>query len=139
MLRPSLEVRHTLVRALAIVFAGAAILYSVVWMWGVRQETAVGVGLETRRATNDLRALIVTHVESHGPAAAAGLKPGDRIVAVNGKPIDDLTDPVITSEVRARPGQTIRLQVQNGAVRDVTLAFVSSSPPPLNTLQRIVL
>lgn len=66
------------------------------------------------------------------PAARAGLRPGDRVVAFGGTPVADWND--LTAAIgRAEPGQTVRLTVRReGAPRpvplDVTLAEVDGEP-----------
>ena len=47
-----------------------------------------------------------------GAAAAAGLQVGDRIVAVDGAPIDDFF--ALRNAISARPGATVRLTVERG-------------------------
>ena len=49
------------------------------------------------------------------PAAAAGIAPGDRIVAVGGEPTPDWDD--FVTEVRARPDQRVVLDVERGEQR----------------------
>jgi len=55
---------------------------------------------------------VVDQVVSGSPAEAAGLQPGDRIVAVDGEPIDDWI--AFARYVRERPGQRVRLTVERG-------------------------
>ncbi|QTP57683.1 sigma E protease regulator RseP [Billgrantia antri] len=49
------------------------------------------------------------------PAAEAGLRPGDRILAVNGNPVEEWMD--FVSMVRGRPGETLELEVARGDER----------------------
>jgi regulator of sigma E protease len=49
------------------------------------------------------------------PAQQAGLRPGDRILAVDGKPVKDWVQWV--QFIRAHPGQPIRMEVARGAQR----------------------
>ncbi len=58
---------------------------------------------------------VVDQVVSGSPAEAAGLQPGDRIVAVDGEPIDDWI--TFARYVRERPGQRVRLTVERGGER----------------------
>ncbi|MFA1539432.1 M50 family metallopeptidase [Actinomadura monticuli] len=55
------------------------------------------------------------------PAARAGLRAGDRIVAFNGVPVSDWND--LTEAIdKAKPGQTVRVAVQRpGAARPLTV------------------
>jgi serine protease Do len=60
------------------------------------------------------RGALVGSVEPAGPAAAAGLKPGDIILSVNGKPIETSSElPSLIADIR--PGSDAALQVwRNG-------------------------
>lgn len=53
---------------------------------------------------------VVNGVVAQSAAAEAGVKPGDRIVAVGGKPVGSFAD--IQRFVEARPGQTFTLSVE---------------------------
>ncbi|GAA4041759.1 RIP metalloprotease RseP [Sphingomonas rosea] len=69
---------------------------------------------------------VVATVLEGSPAAAAGLRPGDRIISANGSAIDDFTD--LTDLTRLRPGEPLRLSyVRDGraADLDVTIATVT--------------
>jgi S1-C subfamily serine protease len=67
--------------------------------------------------------VVVESVEPGSPAAAAGLRPGDVIVAVEGKPLESAEQ--LLGEIRARrPGQPLRLRVlRDGQERDVTVTL----------------
>ena len=58
---------------------------------------------------------IIGRVTPNSPAARAGLRPGDRIVAVNGQPVTQMTqfDSVVTSS----KGKPIALQLARGTTR----------------------
>jgi regulator of sigma E protease len=60
----------------------------------------------------------VASIEAHTPAAAAGLQPGDRIVAVSGRPAR--TFAAVSREIRSSHGQAITVTVERGG-RRVTL------------------
>lgn len=64
--------------ALAVVFAAATILYTTLWMLAKRPAPEVDLGFDHSPF------LVVTHVQQASPAEKAGLRPGDRILAVNG-------------------------------------------------------
>lgn len=55
---------------------------------------------------------LIGEVQEASPAAAAGLRPGDRIVAVDGQEIDRWTE--FAAYVRQRPGESVDLQVDRG-------------------------
>jgi hypothetical protein len=58
-------------------------------------------------------------------AAAAGLAVGDRIVAVEGRPVAELRLPDVRDRLRGAPGTVLRLDVETaaGAARTVTLTL----------------
>jgi S1-C subfamily serine protease len=64
---------------------------------------------------------IVTAVEAGSPAAKAGLRPGDVIKSVGGKPVEAIED--VYAALRARkPGDSLRLEVaRGGKTRTVTV------------------
>lgn len=57
----------------------------------------------------------VDRVQPGGPAEAAGILPGDRIVALDGREIREWTD--LTAEIGARPGKPLTLLVERGGQR----------------------
>ena len=73
---------------LAAVFGAAVVLYSGLWMYSIRWQSGVELGFDFNYI-GALHAEHVRSVEPGGPAAKAGLKPGDRITAINGHPIED--------------------------------------------------
>jgi membrane-associated protease RseP (regulator of RpoE activity) len=65
------------------------------------------------------------------PAAAAGLRPGDTIVAIGGKPLDtDAFDSwtTVQSQIRSSPGKPVVLTVErDGDRRDVTVTPIENT------------
>jgi regulator of sigma E protease len=57
----------------------------------------------------------VASIKAHTPAAAAGLRPGDRIVAVNGHPAR--TFEAVSREIRSSHGHAITVTVERGGRR----------------------
>ena len=95
--------------ALAAVFASAVVLYSALWMYSIRWQSGVELGFDF----NYIGALHAEHVRSvqpGGPAAEAGLRPGDRLTAINGHPIED-HHMIFDVWSRQKPGSTVQLTV----------------------------
>jgi len=74
---------------------------------------------------------VVATVRAGSPAAAAGVKSGDVVVAVNGKPVTSANE--LTSAIAAlRPGDTAKLQVRRGG-STVTLTVTLGTRPATAT------
>lgn len=71
----------------------------------------------------DGKAFSVVDITAGSPAAAAGLKPGDRITAIDGKSATDVTLPAARLKFRSDPpGTKVRLTVQSGGTpREIEL------------------
>jgi len=67
----------------------------------------------------------VMDVIAGGPAAAAGVKAGDKILAIDGRPVSEMPLPSIRARFRSEPaGTRVRLSVQSGEQkRDVEIAL----------------
>jgi regulator of sigma E protease len=63
-------------------------------------------------------------VEAGGPAAVAGLRAGDRIVAINGERTDSFLD--VVTAVRARPGERIAVNYRRDGVEGVVHVNVAA-------------
>jgi carboxyl-terminal processing protease len=93
----------------------------------------IGIVVGLERDESGLRYLTVREVIPDGPAHEAGIRPGDRIVAIAGRPIAhfvDLRKAVMT--MRGDPGTRISftvLDVEESARRTVTLVRARIDPP----------
>ena len=56
-----------------------------------------------------------------GPAAKAGLAPGNVIVAIDGKPWNSLPLTALRQDLKAAPGTKVKLKLGNGQERVITL------------------
>ena len=104
---------------LATIFAIATALYSAVWMHHVRQSASTLFGAYPDYSPS-ARSLQILSVDGDSPAARAGLQPGDRIVAINQRPLDTLV-PYYDAISRGVPGDVLTLDVErycNGENQD---------------------
>ena len=68
--------------------------------------------------------VVVTGLYTNGPAANAGLQPGDILLAVNGRTLRNAQD-ALTQLASEKPGVTVKLRVQRGTeVREVECKVV---------------
>jgi carboxyl-terminal processing protease len=73
-----------------------------------------GVGMEVTQVSRGLR---VARVFDGSPAEQAGIRAGDRIVAVNGRSLAAQSSTRATALIRGRPGTFVTLTVQRGGRR----------------------
>jgi regulator of sigma E protease len=71
--------------------------------------------IELVRSLEPLVPAVIPEVTPSGAAARAGIRNGDRVVAVNGKPVVGWND--FVRVVRASPNRPVRVEVQRGAQR----------------------
>jgi regulator of sigma E protease len=70
---------------------------------------------------------VVSQVQAGGPAAQAGLKPGDRIVAVSGKIVHDFKE--VEQDIADSPGPSIAIRfIRAGVERSVEVTAKPSGP-----------
>lgn len=102
--------RRPLLRVLAALFAAATALYSGIWMYGVRREPTAYLGVDEEfLATSG--GLLLRSVKDGTAAQRAGLRAGDRIVAIEGHPIVSV-DRFYEAILLARPGDHMRFTVE---------------------------
>jgi Do/DeqQ family serine protease len=96
----------------------------------------VGVGVQdiTRELAESFKlsvtgGVLITHVERGGPADKAGLKLGDVLLAINGKPVADTTGMLNTIAV-LQPGEQARLKVARSQGNEELTVTVGRRPRP---------
>jgi sigma-B regulation protein RsbU (phosphoserine phosphatase) len=101
--------------ALAIVFAAAAILYSSLWMYIERTEASrVELGFNSHHVNQydaTTHCMKVSDVVPNSPAEHAGLRAGDRIIGVNGRPLTS-SAPFDQAYARGKPGDAVVFSVE---------------------------
>lgn len=81
-------------------------------------------------AIDPRRGVIVNSVKPSGPADRGGLRPGDVIVQLDGKPITNLTDLDQVLD-RAVPGQSLQITVEReGKATNLTVTLGTRPSPP---------
>jgi phosphoserine phosphatase RsbU/P len=117
-----------LLLALAAALAAATVLYSALWMYGVRWRPTAYLGVDVE-PSSETAALEVRTVKEGSPASRAGLRAGDRIVGLeNRAPAPSI--PLLEPVARRRPGDRIRLLITRpGAAVPLLLEAVLGSPP----------
>lgn len=67
---------------------------------------------------------VIDSLTAGGPAEKAGLRPGDRILSIDGEPIDSWS--ALVRKVRANPDQALRVRIQ-GAAGETQVTLVPES------------
>ena len=75
------------------------------------------------------REIVVWYVEPNSPAMQAGMQPGDRILAVDGQPVQDVQ--TLHLLIRERLGRPMRVTVRRGE-QTLDLQVVARKNPPPN-------
>ena len=72
-------------------------------------------GIHARMAYSEEGGLRVVDAPPSGPAARAGIAVGDRIVSIDGDPIDTMSMSDVVESLRGRVGTVVRLVVARGS------------------------
>jgi phosphoserine phosphatase RsbU/P len=105
----STELSRPVMLTAAILVAAASIVYSLTWMVYVRTGPSASLGADCERL--DASSVVVSTVVAGSPAERAGLQAGDRLRAVNARPLTTL-DPFYDAITRGQPGDRVTLQVE---------------------------
>lgn len=99
---------------------GLSIIYGVAVTNGIPNPDTTPVAGQTVCSADQNADGSLADCTGPGPAAVAGIEPGDRILALNGEELDDFVH--FAEEVRARPGETVTLSIEREEqVRDITV------------------
>lgn len=69
-------------------------------------------GIIARLAWSEVGGLRVVEVPEDGPSWSAGLRPGDRITAIDGEPVAGRSERAVVQDLRGEVGTEVVLQVQ---------------------------
>ncbi len=124
------RLRGTLRWTAAALAAGATLLYVVLWMVATRYESAVELGYDSTYLAGE-QAQLITAILPGSPAEQAGIRAGDRITAIEGRPLSDVSYQV-REWGRFRPGGRVVLTLTgaDGSRRVVTATFRRRVPRP---------
>ncbi len=106
--------------------------------------TGIGVSVATQLVAD--RGLLIVRVFNSSPAARAGLKAGDLVVAVNGRKLAGTSVETAVSLIKGLPGTDVQLGVEplpaeharRGGVRDVKLTRAVVSEPVVESATKTV-
>jgi len=88
----------------------------------------IGMSLDHRPRENGRGELVVDRVVPDGPAANAGIRPGDRILEIEGAPTRDMSIADAAHRLRGPVDATVTLVIATGnRPRDVTITRVAPS------------
>lgn len=123
--RAALPRRPALLLAIAFILLTAA--YSLAWIYGVRWRPTARMGADFALTAVPPR---IETVEPGGPADRAGLRPGDRILAVDGQPIARSGDVADTITART-PGVRVVVTVERTGTGTVNVPVqLEAARPP---------
>ena len=103
-------------------YVAALAVYSIVWMDTIRRQDAVASPRADLIYEPSRASARVFRVEDRGPAARAGLRPGDRVTAIDGVGLTDLT-PILRAYAGHQPGERIEFTISREG-RQETLPIV---------------
>jgi phosphoserine phosphatase RsbU/P len=112
---------HSVLLALAIVFAAASTIYAAAWMYDVRypgHQVELGFNhLHDKQYDPRTHSVAVDDVVPGSPAERAGLRVGDRIIGVNGNLLTT-SAPYDEAYAREKPGDKVDLMIARPDVKE---------------------
>ena len=117
--------------AIAIVFAAATTFYTLVWMYYIGRPAPVSIGIDWKLEYAPY--VTVEKVIPNGPADKAGVRPGDKILRVNGYPQHIMS--MAPALARGKPGDVVTLEVERpGQGKPLQLQMVLGPARPRERL-----
>src|ERR1700676_156593 len=111
----------SLLAILATLFAAASILYTALWMYNTLWQFPVELGFDYHYLEAE-HCDLVKSVQRRSSVESAGLRAGDRIVEINGRPIENFSS--LAEVAMHHPGDAIKLTAQRA---NVTALFLINS------------
>ncbi len=122
------ELPRPLLLALAILLAALSVSYSALWMTYARWERKARLGVQPQYLRTE-RAMLISGIVPGTPAAAAGLRAGDKLVEINGRALDT-PNPFYDTVVRGQPGDEVELGVARAGETTMLRMRVRLAPIP---------
>ena len=92
-------------------------------------HAVIGVSLRADDDSADTTGAVVGQVTANGPAAKAGIKAGDVIVAVDGKRIPDADTAIVAIRANHKPGDVVKVTVSRGGSQQTFSVTLGASDP----------
>lgn len=133
----SSPLRRATLLTLAVLYAVVVTTYCALWLYSIHLQITVELGFDNLYISSE-NCELVRSVVRHSPADNAGIKPGDRIVALNGRRIGDsfsITD-VWSRSVPGDSGVPPSPWRERGPVLPECSGGCTNSLPEFSILQR---
>lgn len=104
------ELPRRVLFSLALLLAAVSVSYSALWMYYARWERKARLGVQPQYLRSE-KVIRIAEVIPGAPAAAAGIRAGDRLVEINGRALDT-ANPFYDAVVRGQPGDEVELRVE---------------------------
>jgi hypothetical protein len=108
---PGLFTRRWLILSLAALLTLATAVYSCIWAYYIRTLPEGRIGVTFSPFLQGSQELDLIRVSPGSPAESAGLSPGDRVIAINGRPLDTI-QPWGEFVVRAAPNSLVVFTIE---------------------------
>lgn len=126
-----------LLAILATFFAAASILYTALWMYNTLWQFPVELGFDHQYLEAE-HCDLVKSVQRGSSVESAGLRAGDRIIEINGRPIENFSS--LAQVAMYHPGDAIKLTIQRANVpAPFVIASVLRAAHPLPKEERVAL
>lgn len=99
-----------------------------------RSQASAGIGVEIA-TVESLGGVVVVAPVPDGPACQAGLVAGDRILTINGQPVDDMNLQRVAEKLRGPSGTSLRLEVVSPPKTNSRPLTISRQPLSVASIQ----